>query len=746
MADTTKYVDTDHVGGLQDGSLSDPYLTLVAGLVAEATTVASGDRFIFECSGATQETMSGDINLTTLGWDVTGELIVRGDMPANPKQKDATKYELRGRNTTTSFETGTFGTGTLRLENLQLSVQGSVGNRYLTLSSTFAATVVIDDCCFFPDAASTSSAISVIRADSIVDLSESVTINDTLVYGLSDHVLRCEYRSNATYAFNRCTFAKDTGQTTGVIVDINAGTASGTTATFTDCAIDFDTVGSEGTFSYCATPQGTGTNAVTISTWADEFVDSANDDYTLLESSGLIGTGSTSNNIGVDQTTTAQSPVFDTATPDFALQIDAVGSYDIGANVSDPQGDLLTFSISPALPSGMSLSSAGVLSYDGTMSTQAATNYTVTASDGTNTTDDVFSIELLTTNARIDNVNTDNAGYAGETITVNTSNFAASPSTVTGTLGGRAITYLAWNSGAPTFTIPLDIGLEWGQTYQISVTADGATATLNNITLEAPPTWTEVVLAAIPDTVSAESFYEETIADIGFTAAVGDSLWFENATGMTVDTTTLVTVNPAATVTGQYKWWDVSASAWSTLSSYTWTDGGVPTGEGVPVITLVGDANITLSVGDTYTEQGATATDAEDGDITGDIVTAGTVNTSVSGVYTITYNVTDSDGNAADQVSRTVTVSASPRYIEITLIDEADAVRADLTEITWAFYESVNITNLGTAVNSGSLETTDGSGVINIPLPSTTYNAGQVGTLLLSNAYGFLGAYPVTVN
>jgi hypothetical protein len=741
MVDTIKYVDTDHVGGLENGSLSDPYLSLRDWSTAEAGTIASGDRHIVNCSGATDDSLASDLVFGTDGWSIVGELIIQGDMPNNPTGPDDTKYKIIPFGNNSPFETGNVGSGgTISFKNLQISITGGNTDRYFQIDSTFGGTFNVDDCVFFPDAGSTETVVHGIYSLGVTTVGETVNINDSLVYGILSDFIYARYRSNATYAVNRCTIAGSGTPTLERTTD-----ATSTTVTFTDCAVkDFTTV--TGTLSYCASNAGDGTNAVTVSDWTDEFVDPANDDYTIKETGQLLGAGSTSNNIGSDQTTTAQSPVFDTATPDFSLQIDSVGSYDIGANVSDPQGDTVTFSISPSLPSGMTLSSAGVLSYDGTMSTQAATTYTVTASDGTNTTDDTFDIELVTTNARIDNVNTDNAGYAGETVTVNTSNFAASPSTVTGTLGGRAITYLAWNSGAPTFTIPLDIGLEWGGTYQISVTADGTTATLNNITLEANPDWTEVVLSAAPDTVDAESFYEETIADIGFTAAVGDSLWFENATGMTVDTTTLVTVSPAATVTGQYKWWDVSASSWSTLSSYTWTDGGVPTGEGVPVITLTGDANITLTVGDTYTEQGATATDAEDGDITGDIVTAGTVNTAASGVYTVTYNVTDSDGNAADQVTRTITVSASPRYIEITLVDLAGSVRASLNEITWAFFESTNITNLGSPVNSGSLETTDGSGVINIPLPSTTYNAGQVGLLGLSNADGFINFYPVTVN
>lgn len=77
----------------------------------------------------------------------------------------------------------------------------------------------------------------------------------------------------------------------------------------------------------------------------------------------------------------------------------------------------------------------------------------------------------------------------------------------------------------------------------------------------------------------------------------------------------------------------------------------------IPVITLTGASTINLNVGDTYTELGATATDAEDGNITGSIIVTGTVNTAISGTYYKYYNVTDSNSNAAVQVVRTIIVS-----------------------------------------------------------------------------------------
>lgn len=78
-----------------------------------------------------------------------------------------------------------------------------------------------------------------------------------------------------------------------------------------------------------------------------------------------------------------------------------------------------------------------------------------------------------------------------------------------------------------------------------------------------------------------------------------------------------------------------------------------------PLIALVGDATVNLTLGDTFTDPGATALDEVDGDITANIVVGGdTVDTSTEGTYVITYNVSDSQGNAADEVQRTVIVSA----------------------------------------------------------------------------------------
>ena len=74
-----------------------------------------------------------------------------------------------------------------------------------------------------------------------------------------------------------------------------------------------------------------------------------------------------------------------------------------------------------------------------------------------------------------------------------------------------------------------------------------------------------------------------------------------------------------------------------------------------PVVTLTGPSTVNLEVGDTYTEQGATATDNSNESLT--VVIAGdTVDTNTAGSYTPTYTATDSTGNS-HQIGRLVVVS-----------------------------------------------------------------------------------------
>jgi len=79
-----------------------------------------------------------------------------------------------------------------------------------------------------------------------------------------------------------------------------------------------------------------------------------------------------------------------------------------------------------------------------------------------------------------------------------------------------------------------------------------------------------------------------------------------------------------------------------------------------PVIRLRGDATINLTIDTPYSDAGATASDAEEGDISSRIVVTNPVDTTVLGSYTITYAVSDRAGNAAVPVTRTVNVQPQP--------------------------------------------------------------------------------------
>jgi len=120
-----------------------------------------------------------------------------------------------------------------------------------------------------------------------------------------------------------------------------------------------------------------------------------------------------------------------------------------------------------------------------------------------------------------------------------------------------------------------------------------------------------------------------------------------------------VDVNTAATYTITY---NVSDAAGNAATERTRTV-IVAADTVAPVITLTGNATINIMVGDTYTDEGATATDVIDGDITANIVVAGdAVDVNTAGTYTITYNVSDAAGNAADEVTRKVIVEDGNAY------------------------------------------------------------------------------------
>jgi hypothetical protein len=104
---------------------------------------------------------------------------------------------------------------------------------------------------------------------------------------------------------------------------------------------------------------------------------------------------------------------------------------------------------------------------------------------------------------------------------------------------------------------------------------------------------------------------------------------------------------------------DAAGNSTSTTRTVTVVE-FVPDDTTAPVISLTG-GNLTLTVGDTWSEPGYTATDNVDGDLTSQVVATGSVDTSKAGSYPITYTVSDSTGNTGT-ATRIVTVLPATNY------------------------------------------------------------------------------------
>lgn len=152
-----------------------------------------------------------------------------------------------------------------------------------------------------------------------------------------------------------------------------------------------------------------------------------------------------------------------------------------------------------------------------------------------------------------------------------------------------------------------------------------------------PPTIT--ILGDNPSNVEVGS----TFSDPGVTVYDQDGSSTYTTTG-TVDTNVLGTYALTYTATDNS---GNQATATRTVNVVDTT---------TPVITLIGDSQVNVEVGSTYTDAGATATDNYDGDLSSQIVVVNNVNVNTVGSYTVTYSVSDSSNNAATAVTRTVNV------------------------------------------------------------------------------------------
>ena len=145
-----------------------------------------------------------------------------------------------------------------------------------------------------------------------------------------------------------------------------------------------------------------------------------------------------------------------------------------------------------------------------------------------------------------------------------------------------------------------------------------------------------------------------------------------------------------------------------------------------PVIARAGDAVVTIEVGTAYVDAGATAGDSYDGDLTDDIVTVNPVDEDTVGVYTVTYDVTDANGNDAVQVTRTVNVVDTTAPV-ITLVGDNPQtieVGSPYTELGATASDNYDVGTSGFVIDSSDVDTSVvGSYVVTYDLTDANGNA-----------------------
>ena len=213
-----------------------------------------------------------------------------------------------------------------------------------------------------------------------------------------------------------------------------------------------------------------------------------------------------------------------------------------------------------------------------------------------------------------------------------------------------------------TTTVPVDITTvgTYTVTYNVQDAAGNdaieVTRTVNVVDTTAPVI---TLIGDNPQTVERDTS-GSTYSDPGATAE--DPRGDGTISGSIVVTGT-VDITSVGTYTLNYNVSDATGNAATTVVR---TVNVVDTT--VPVISLNGSATITIERGSAYTETVSANDPNGDGDITGSISITGTVDNTTVGTYNLLYDVADSAGNNAVQVSRTVTVEDTTIPV-ITLTD-----------------------------------------------------------------------------
>ena len=176
-----------------------------------------------------------------------------------------------------------------------------------------------------------------------------------------------------------------------------------------------------------------------------------------------------------------------------------------------------------------------------------------------------------------------------------------------------------------------------------------------------------IVAATLTETTAVSALANDATPEYTFRSTLAGTITYGGScTSLTTDAVVgLNTITFEALADGEY----TDCSVLVTDGVGLQTDGGTPlvvsgftVDTEAPVITLLGDATISLTEGDTLVlpDIEATATDTHDGDVAVTSEGEDDVDTAVAGTYIITYSAEDAAGNQATDVTRTIEVVAAP--------------------------------------------------------------------------------------
>lgn len=217
-----------------------------------------------------------------------------------------------------------------------------------------------------------------------------------------------------------------------------------------------------------------------------------------------------------------------------------------------------------------------------------------------------------------------------------------------------------------------------------TITVDNTSPVVGSITLTPSVSTSSVLYVGANTTISASSTDDHINPDTCRYSIDGGFNSVTEPTAYNVGTNSCIftNVDTSAAIGISVSVDDFAGNSFDTSSSWVTVTPDLV----APVITLLGDAVIELTAGSTYVEARATAMDSIEGDLSSSIVIAGVVDTATVGTYTLTYNVTDSLGNVATEVTRTVNVIAAPSsssgptgYVRGFVLAQSDVNKATTT-------------------------------------------------------------------